>query len=249
MNWLFDLPSPLKYLTILSTEFGTIALVMYVLKKFGMNVREVWLQGMKNAFFTSLAMLAVVGLISAIPILGFSSSTRNSLAISFGIIWSGIFLWFFLNLFSFRQKAGQVLLDVAPIQNGWLFFVTGIIMIILGFSGFADFLGKDTKYSWLISVGVGLFSGVYALIMSFSRIQIYENGILAYIDLIKWSKIEAYEWIDDNGKSFTLKLKYKGKMPIILRSGAVPVPTDKRAQLFSLLKQYLSEDVEIKNHT
>lgn len=249
MDWLFDLPSPLRYLIILPAEFGIIALVMFGLKKVGVNIREAWLQGVKNAFFTSLVILAVVGLISVIPILGFGESTRNSLAISFGIIWSGIFLWFFFNLFSLRQKAGQTLLDVAPIPNRWLFFVIGIISIALGFSGFADFVWEDTKYSWLISVVVGIFCGAYALIMSFSRIQIHENGILAYVDLVKWSKIESYEWIDDNGESFTLKLKYKCKMPIFLRSGVIPVPTEKKVQLAPILKQFLSESVEIQNRT
>jgi len=247
MDWLFDLSSPIRSLIILSVELGVALVIMLSLKKLGVNIRTTWLQGIKNGFFISLAFLAVVGLVSIIPILGFGETARSSLAISFGVIWCGGFLWFFFNLFSFKQKAGQTLLDIAPIPNGWLFFVIGIVAVILGFSGYADFIWKDTKYSWLISVVVGLFSGIYALFMSFSRIQVHENGILVYVDLIKWGKIESYEWIDDNGKSYSLKLRYKGKMPIFLRSGALPVPTEKKVQLASILKQFLSEGVEIQN--
>ena len=67
-------------------------------------------------------------------------------------------------------------------ENGVMFFIVGIIAIIIGMLGFADFIGKDTKFSWLISAVIGLSSGAYFVYMGFSRIQVYENVILVYVD-------------------------------------------------------------------
>ncbi len=247
MNWLFELPSPFRYLFVLPVEFGIIALVAFALKKIGVNVKTAWLQGIKNAFFTSLVMCVVGGAIAIIPLFGFGASTYDSLNISYGIMFGAIFCWAYFKLFSNKQKAGQELLDIAPIQNGVMFFIAGIIAIIIGMLGFADFIGKDTKFSWLISAVIGLSSGAYFVYMGFSRIQVYENGILVYVDLIKWSKIESFEWVDDKEKTCTLKLRHKGKMPAFLRNGAVPVPVEKKAQLASLLEQFLSEIVLMQN--
>ncbi|HNE06560.1 MAG TPA: DUF5673 domain-containing protein [Anaerolineales bacterium] len=185
-------------------------------------------------------MYAVIGIIAIIPILGFGAPTYDSLNISYGILFGTIFCWVYFKLFSNKQKAGKELLDIAPIQNGVILFIIGIITIILGLLGFVDFIGKDTRFSWFISTVIGLASGVYFVYMGFSRIQIYENGILVYVDLIKWSKIESFEWVDDKGKACTLKLRYKGRTPAFLRNGAVPVPVEKKEQVDSLLEQFLS---------
>ena len=247
MDWFLELPSTVRFLFILPAEFGIIAAVMFALKKFGVNIRTPWLQGIKNAFFMSLLICGVVGLITIVFKVGFGKSTSNGFAISFGILGSAICFWFFFNLFSVRQKAGQPLLDIAPIQNSWLFFAIGILAIGLGFSGYADFIGIGSQYSRLISIIVGLFSGTFLFIMGFSRIQIHEHGVLVYVDLIKWNRIESYEWINDNGKTYSLKFTYKGKLPEILRTGAIPVPLEKKVHVASLLEQFVPETT-LKQH-
>ena len=240
MDWLLDLPSPLRSLIILPAEFGILALVLLGLKKIGVNIRDTWLQGAKNAFFVSLTIVALVGAIAMIPIQGFGESTQDRLAISFGVIWVAVFCWAYFSLFSSRQKAGQELLDVAPNQNGTIISLIGIGSIVIGLFGIADFIGNDSRFSWLRSAIIGLSCGLYFVYLGFSHIRICENGIVAFVDLIKWSKIESFEWIDHNGKAYTLKLRYKGKIPMFLRMGAVPVPTEKKSQVDAILRQYLS---------
>ena len=135
MDWLLDLPSPIRYLLILPIEFGVVALIAITLKKFGVNIRTAWVQGIKNAFFTSLFFCLIIGIISIISVLGFNTSASNGLSTSYSIILVVVLFWFYFNLFSVKFKAGQELLDVTAIPIGWLFVTLGIISIAIGFLG------------------------------------------------------------------------------------------------------------------
>ncbi|MEK6753265.1 MAG: DUF5673 domain-containing protein [Chloroflexota bacterium] len=252
MDWLIELPTPLMIGTIVIVEVGIIALVLFALQKFGVNIsgglpKTAWLQGLKNAFFTMLIMGAVIGGIAIIPIFGFGQSIKNGFIISFGAIWAAIYVWLIFTWISRGKKSGRMLLHVISLPNRWLFLVFGIISIIAGFGGFWDFVWENTEYSWLISIAVGLSAGTYFILMYFSHIRIHENGILAYVDLIKWSKIESFSWISDNKKVHTLKIRVKGNVPSFLRNGAIPVPIEKKEQMESILAQYLPEGALLQN--
>jgi len=252
MNWLFELPRPLMIGIIIVVEVGIIALVLFVLQKLGINItgrlpKSAWLQGLKNAFFTMLIMGAVIGGIAIIPIFGYGQSLKNGFIISFGVIWAAIYVWLIFTWISHGKKSGRMLLHVTSLPNRWLFLVLGIISVIAGFGGFLDFIWKNTEYSWLISITIGFSAGTYFIIMYFSHIRIHENGILAYVDLIKWSKIESFSWVSDNKKVHTLKIRVKGNVPSFLRNGAIPIPIEKKEQLESILSQYLPEDALLQN--
>src|SRR5512143_1546351 len=129
MDWLIDLPTPLFVGIIITVEFGIIALVLFVLQKFGVKVfggmpKAAWLQGLKNAFFTLAIMAIVVGGIALIPILIFRQSVRIGFSISLGILWIAIYVFFLFAWFSYRQKTGRVLLDVMPFPSRPLLLVT-----------------------------------------------------------------------------------------------------------------------------
>jgi hypothetical protein len=236
MNWISE---PLWWIPLLSVLCGVIALAALVLKKLGVNINAVWLQGIKNLFFVYLMIDVVVGAIALIQVFGFGKSTYHGFAISFEVLWGLAILWFYFNLFSLKRKAGRVLLDIAVVPVGCLFFIMGVVCIIIGFLGYADLIWKGTLYSWLISIVTGLASGAYFIIMSFSHVRIHENGIVAYVDLIQWSRIESFEWIDNHGKPYMLKLRYKGKRPSFLRNGAIAIPMEKRKQVEAFLEQFL----------
>ena len=78
------------------------------------------------------------------------------------------------------------------------------------------------------------------ILTAFSRIQVCENGILAYVDLVKWKEVESFSWADSNKKTYTLKLRYRERLPGILRNGAIPFPVEKKAELESILEQYMA---------
>ena len=254
MDWLFELPSMLRTAIIIAVDVGIVTLVLFVLPKIGVKVIgglsiAAWFQGLKNFFFTFLVIGAFAGSIAIIPIFGFEQSIKNGFEISFAIIWIVLCVWFIFAWYSRGQRAGSMLLDIIPLPNRWLFLIMGALAIILGFLGSLDYIWVDTEYSRLISIVVGLSAGIVFVIVSFSRIQVHENGILAYVDLIKWSKIESFEWVYDNQKLYTLKLRYKGKLPAVLRGGAIPVPVEKKEKLESLFAQRLPEIVQTQNRS
>jgi hypothetical protein len=240
MNWIFEyLWWPFLLLPALS---GMVVLVSLVLKKLGVNISATWLQGIKNAFFAFLIVGVLAGTIALFQKFWLGQSAHNELAISYEILFSITIFWLYFNLFSLKQKAGRELLDIAPFPVGCLTAIIGAVSTVFGFLGYADVIWKDTPYSWLVSIVIGLAGGAFFIIISFSHVRIHENGIVAYLDLIKWSRFESFEWIENNEKSYTLKLRYKGKMPSFLRNGAMSVPIEKKKQVEALLAQFLPGD-------
>jgi hypothetical protein len=77
-------------------------------------------------------------------------------------------------------------------------------------------------------------------VIAFSHIRAHENGIMAYRTLLRWKKIESYQWVSGNEQMDTLKLKYKGLLPGFMREGALPIPLKKKPELESILERYLS---------
>lgn len=246
MDWLLELPLPLVVGIIIAVEIGFFALVIFILKKLGINVlggfsRTVMLQGLKNALFTFLIIGMLVAGMAIVPVMVFGRSIWEGLVYSFGIIWIVAIFGFLFTFATHKQKAGPLLVDIAPFPNRWVLILSSVVVVIGGFSNSFDFVTENTKYSYLISVVMGLFMGGLFIIMSLGRIQIYENGILAYWSLIKWGRIESFRWVDDHGKSPAIQLKYNGKMPSFLRNGAIPIPIEKKAQVETLLEQFLQK--------
>ena len=203
--------------------------------------KAAWQQGFKNAFFTLLIILFVTGVIALIAILGFRQSVGNGFLIAFAVIWVMVYFFFVFAWFKNRRQAGQVVLDIMPFPNRALSFILGVLFIVLGFLGTYQFTAINTSNSRLISSVIGVSIGTYQIFMGFSRLQIRENGILAYVDLVKWNKIESFDWVHNGGKMSTLKLRYKGRLPAFLRNGALPVPIEKKGKLESLLELYLPD--------
>jgi uncharacterized protein DUF5673 len=196
-------------------------------------------QGYKNLLITMLILAAIVGVLWSTIFFGFKQSSKNSLWLSGAIIWVAIYVFFLISWFRNRKNAGKILLDLMPYPNKTLVRMLGVLFIILGFSGSYSFTGRDSKYAWLVSSLVGLGIGTFQILMSFSHLRVHENGILAYADLVKWKKIESFEWVSGNQQTHTLKLKYKGRLPGFMRAGAVPVPVEKKPELEKILEKYL----------
>jgi hypothetical protein len=118
--------------------------------------------------------------------------------------------------------------------------ISGFLFIVVGFAGtYTDWFG-DLPYARLFSGLIGLLVGAHRILVSFSHIRVHENGVLAYLDLVKWEKIESFQWISGNDQADTLQLKYKGRLPAFMRRGAIPVPIEKKTDLELILEQYLS---------
>ena len=74
----------------------------------------------------------------------------------------------------------------------------------------------------------------YWLIMSKGRLQICENGIWQYHNLLRWERIESYQFKGETDA--TLVLQTKAILPMLGR-GALPVSVDQKDAIDELLKR------------
>jgi hypothetical protein len=197
-------------------------------------------QNYKNLLITLVPMIAILGVISSIIFFGFQQPANNSVVISGAIMWLAVYVFAVIAWFTNRKKAGKILLDVRPFPARIPNFISAGLIIVLGFLGTYSFYWRDSEYAWLVSSIIGLSIGIFQVFIGLSRIQVYENGILAYIDLMKWEKIESFNWVSDNQKAYTLKLRLKGRLPGFLRNSALPIPIEKKRKLEAILEKYLA---------
>ena len=122
-----------------------------------------------------------------------------------------------------------------------IYLVSGPIAIIgLLVIGYLKVL--DIDLTWLILAGILMFLSNTAI--GLSRIQIRENGIWVYYNLISWDKIRSYEWIPAQGKTQALKYYMKRKRLLFFGLGIIPVPLEKKDQAQQLLDRYLPNEHE-----
>ena len=197
-------------------------------------------QGYRNALIGIALMAAIIGILWLVLYWGFKQSAGDSLFLSWAAVALLACVYTPLSWFQSMKKAGEVLLDLMPHPNKTLTLLSGILFILIGILGGFDFVHSDSIYSWLFSSIIGLSGGAYQIVMAFSHLRVHENGVMAYRTFLKWEKIESFQWVSGNGQIDTLKLKYKGRTPGFMREGAMPVPTEKRPELESILEKYLS---------
>ena len=101
--------------------------------------------------------------------------------------------------------------------------------------GFALFFANEFDKFGIAGALFGLTFCVYWVIMAFGRLQIRQNGIWQFWSLLKWQKIDSYEWKGESDS--TLILQTKTKLPFLGR-GALPVPLEHRDAVEDLMKKY-----------
>lgn len=194
-------------------------------------------RGCINAIIAGIGVLGVVGILT----FGISAMTgrtlRDSGAIGFAIFWGAIFatsVWTFL---IGRRKRGAILLDCGHHPTRALFLFNAAFF---GFIGLGGGLVSNTFATLGIGSAVfGITFSVYWVLMSFGRLQIVENGIWQYWSLLKWQKLESYEWQGD--ATPTLMLQTKTKLAFLGR-GALPVPAEHKEDVSELLEQYAARN-------
>lgn len=193
-------------------------------------------QGVKNAVVCGVGVLAVwlffVGVASLVAGRPYGESPR----IAFVLLWGFLFLWFLAAWLYGKQTAGQVLLDCGLHPSRKLFLLNAVIFLALGPVGGCS-VDSASPMSWFVGVAFGLSFSAYWLIMAGGRLQVRENGVWQYWGLLRWSKIESYQWVSDG----TWLVRAKGFS--ILRRGALPVPPEYKDAFDQLLQKHgASED-------
>jgi len=159
----------------------------------------------------------------------------------------GVFSVFFLVVFfgkSFRgrSRAGPLVLDCGEHLTKRLFLINAVMWSV--FAGFAvaavlvaAVLGEDDLLiRILVALWIASFA-IYWFIMTFGRLQIRENGIWYYTELLNWERIESHEW--QGGPNPKLILKTRARPPFF-GCGALPLPLEYQDAVDELLGKYIS---------
>ena len=149
---------------------------------------------------------------------------------------------FFGKWFRDRSRAGPLVLDCGEHLNNRLFLINAVMWSLFAVLAVAAvlvtaFLGKDDLLiPTLVALWLASFA-VYWLIMTFGRLQIRENGIWYYTELLNWDRIESYEWLGEPNPKLIVKTRAK---PPFFGRGALPLPLVYQVAVDELLRRYVS---------
>lgn len=247
MNLFFDLPPALFVsafiLFALLVFVLEILLIRFVFRKLNISMtggmpKSVWKIISKNILATTLLLFGTLGLLTLVFVKVFHQPLNNSIAYSFGIYWVIVFAFVLKKWIESREQHGQIVMEIAsgPVNKN-AFFINVPVYIALGFV--VNFIYGLTSCAQFVAIVVGVSMALFNILFAMGKLQIYENGILAYIVLYKWKDIESYRWDKGNEKFVPLRIRIGGRLPAFLRNGALMIPVEKKDEVEKLLFLYL----------
>jgi hypothetical protein len=164
---------------------------------------------------------------------------------SVAFLLGAIFFWGFIAQRVWRtSQAGPLLLDLGrlPHRRLWFFGICSAIGVLAvaqsvmnwRSSGFHGTRGLAETLFWLTLT-------IEALTAVLSRLQIRENGIFPFFELIEWERIDSHEWAGERGEQLIINLRRR--MPFFgLVPGKViaPVPAEHEERVERLLAEHCS---------
>lgn len=197
----------------------------------GRNDAIVWLVGV---------VLATLGIATAIRCL-YDWPLGGSVVAALGLLSAFFFVIFFGAWIRNRSKAGAVVLDCGEHPSKGLFLLNAVIWSLFTVPLsvrilVAVFHGKNDSLNGILAVAWLSCFCVYWFIMAFGRLQIRENGVWQYVALLKWDRIESYDWHGEQKR--TLMLKRKTRIPFSGPSD-LPVPIEHRDAVDELLRKHM----------
>lgn len=185
-----------------------------------------WAMGARNAGITTLAILVVMGILTALITLttkqSIASSSRYMVVALLGIAQ----IAFYYDQIRGWQMKGQVEFDCGARPNRWLHILVTILIVPQIFAGAWDWLTGDDP---VIRIVVALSVAAFYLMMAFGRLMVCTNGIWGYNTLIRWEKIKAYHW-----EEHTLIFETHTRFPLFGK-GAVPFPPECKPSIEAFL--------------
>lgn len=195
-------------------------------------------RGQANALICGVAVVAVLGLLVAGIWAIFNRSFASSAIIAFGVFWIFIFTAFVASWLHGKATSGSLLLDCGPHPQKKLFLLqAAFFLLFFGGGGLARFLTKS-DVAGIANMLFGISVAIYWVMMSAGRVQVRENGIWQFWSLLKWNKIQSYEWQND-----ALLLQAKTRFPF-LGKGAVQVPDEHKSSLDTFLIKHCTQQTD-----
>lgn len=131
-----------------------------------------------------------------------------------------------------KRQAGSVLLSLGRLSRHKMFLVLGVLVILALIPFVWDLLRAGAELKEVSYVLTGLSVGVYWLFSGLSGLEIREAGIFCDGRLLKWERIESYEWEE---KALTVRVKRRWP-----RTVSYPVPPLHRHAVNDLFAQHAS---------
>lgn len=175
--------------------------------------RASWLTGLRNAAICGVGSVVALGVLATVISAGFGQNLLDSVVLAFMILFAASLAAVGLGWWAGRKRAGAVLLDCGPSPSRRLFLLNGGLFLILGVASGLAFPGR---YGMLVAV-VGLMGSAFYFFMAFGRLQVRENGIWVFVNLMDWHKIRSYFW-QDGGDLTTLMIQARTRYPVLGRS-------------------------------
>ena len=154
----------------------------------------------------------------------------------------GFFYFLFYWIFQYRSR-GILVIDCGRNKKQSVCFFTCGLCLILGM-----ILKSDFSFVNLIGVEntILVFPFLFCLFLATGRLQVLENGIWAYIALVRWKEIESYSWGEDSELILNTKWRWLGKSGAS-RSVCI-ISCDLRAAVDVVLQQYVPSHSGLGNH-
>lgn len=172
-------------------------------------------------------------------------SPQDSVVFSLGLYFLLALIAFLIRWQKSRPHWGRLVYEIAsePINKNAFYFNTFILPLNILILAYAlkqlSFTFTLSPFAWFVLVAVYAIVAFYNIMFARGKLRIYENGILVYILLVEWNKIESYRWGEGNDKFISLHVKEKGKSPALLRDGALMVPVNKKDEVDTVFRYYL----------
>jgi hypothetical protein len=142
------------------------------------------------------------------------------------------------------SQAGALLLDLGrlPPRRLWFFGICTVIGALATaqslsdwrLSGFHAVKGLAGAFFWLTLTLEGLTAVL-------SRLQVRENGIVGFFELIEWDRIDSHEWAGERGEPLILHLHRRVPLfGVIPGKVILPVPAEHRERVEQMLAERCS---------
>ncbi|MCZ6492610.1 MAG: hypothetical protein O6933_00865 [Planctomycetota bacterium] len=189
-------------------------------------------QGLKNALICGIGLLVLWLTVTATLSLLPGRKLLDSMMLSFALLWVVTFLAFLGTWVYGLNTRGRVLLDCGPPAHRRNYLMIAVLSL-LGALGGGLAATPASPPLIVASPAFAVSFAAYWFIAATGRLQVRENGLWFYCNLLRWRKIQHYRWAPDSTLILTATL------PLWFR-GAVPVPPEHREHFDAFLTQHWS---------
>ncbi|HEY3415687.1 MAG TPA: hypothetical protein VGM23_02270 [Armatimonadota bacterium] len=161
-----------------------------------------------------------------------------SFLLGFGFSWVCILAYLATSILRNRGAGGPIVLDCGSYPLPWLCWLNAGIWVLLAFAFSVATPRLLGTVNPVVLVVIPLSFAAFYLYISFTHIQLREQGIRAYVDIIRWEKVKSYRWKDN-----TILIEYKTRIPF-LGKGALPVRPEQQEAAETILREYVGESAE-----